>query len=127
MVRHISVWGLALLVALLFLMGQVAADERPGKHQHNDKAPQGKTAGEHGHTTEGHTHQHPSWETPPAEYANARSTRWGDAAAVAHGEPLFQTHCMVCHGTDGKGTGPMSRGSAACSGRPHAPLSPGAR
>ena len=110
MVRHISVWWLALMVSLLFLRGQVAADERPGKHKHDDKAPQGKTAGEHGHTTEGHTHQHPWWETPPAEYANARSTRWDDAAAIARGQQLFQTYCLMCHGADGKGTGPVAKG-----------------
>ena len=115
MVRHISVWWLALLVSLLFVGGQVAADERPGKHKHDDKAPQGKTAGEHGHTTEGHTHQHPWWETPPAEYANARSTRWDDAAAIARGQQLFQTYCLMCHGADGKGTGPVAKGL------PHAP------
>ena len=110
MVRHIFVWGLALMVSLLFLRGQVAADERPGTHKHNDKAPQRKTAGEHGHATEGHTHQHPWWDTPPAEYANARSTRWDDAAAITRGQQLYQTHCLMCHGADGKGTGPVARG-----------------
>jgi mono/diheme cytochrome c family protein len=108
--RKASVLGLAVLMALLLVRGQGLADKRPGKHTHGDKAPHGTTAGE-----QGHHHQHDTWETPPPEYASARSSRWDDPAAVVRGEPLFQTYCMVCHGTDGKGTGP------AAAGLPHAP------
>ena len=110
MVRHTSVWWLVLMVALLRVGTQVAADERPGKHQHDGMAPPGKTGGDHRHTTEGPTHQHPWWETPPAEYAKARSTRWDDAAAIARGQQLYQTYCLMCHGADGKGTGPVAKG-----------------
>jgi len=110
MVHHTSGWWLALMASLLLMCTQVAADERPGKHKHNDKAAHEKTAGDHGHTTEGHTHQHPWWEAPPAEYANARSTRWDDAAAIARGQQLFQAYCLTCHGADGKGTGPIAKG-----------------
>lgn len=114
MVIKTSVLWLALLAPLLLAGTQVAADERPGKHKHDDKAPHGKTAKDQGHTVDG-PHQHPWWETPPAEYANARSTRWDDAAAIARGQQLFQTYCMLCHGTDGKGTG------IAAKGLPHPP------
>ena len=110
MLRHISVRWLAVLVSLFLVGLQVAADERPGQHRHDDKAPHGKTAGDHKPTTEGHTHQHPWWDTPPGAYANARSTRWDDAAAVARGQQLYQTYCLMCHGADGKGTGPIARG-----------------
>jgi mono/diheme cytochrome c family protein len=106
---HISVWWLTLMVSLLLVGYQVAADERPGKRKHDDKAPHGKPAEGHEHTMDG-PHQHPWWETPPAEYANARSTRWDDAAAIARGELLFQTYCLMCHGADGKGTGPVAKG-----------------
>jgi Cu/Ag efflux protein CusF len=41
-----------------------------------------------------------------------RSIRWDDPAATARGEKLFQTQCVVCHGTDGKGTGPGAKGLA---------------
>ena len=61
-------------------------------------------------THDGRTAPTPWWETPPAEYANARSTRWSDAAAIARGEQLFQTYCLMCHGADGKGTGPVAKG-----------------
>jgi mono/diheme cytochrome c family protein len=108
MATHSSVvW---LMLTMLALLGgfQVAADQRPGKHEHNDKAPHGKKTDAHEHTGDG-SHQHPWWETPPVEYASARSNRWGDAAAVARGEQLFQTYCLMCHGTDGKGTGPMAK------------------
>jgi mono/diheme cytochrome c family protein len=108
-IKTAVLWFL-LLVPLLLLGGQVLADKRPGKHTHAPKAPHGTTAGDHGHH-----HRHDMWETPPTEYATARSTRWNDPAAIARGEPLFQTYCMVCHGTDGKGTGP------AATGLPHAP------
>jgi mono/diheme cytochrome c family protein len=106
--QNASVPGLFLLTALVIVTGQVLADTRPGKHTHEEKAPQGQAM-------EGHTHQHDSWEPPPPEYAGARSTRWNDPAAARRGEPLFQTHCMVCHGTDGRGTGP------GAVGLPHAP------
>src|SRR5215510_6312556 len=109
MLRHISIQWLAVMVSLLFVGLQVAADERPGKHKHDDKAPHGKPAEGHWHTTDG-PHQHPWWETSPAEYANARSTRWGDAAAIARGQQLYQTYCLMCHGADGKGTGPVAKG-----------------
>jgi mono/diheme cytochrome c family protein len=95
--------------SLLLLWTQVAADERPGKHKHGDKAAHEKTVKDHRHTAEGHTHQHPWWETPPAEYANARSTLWDDAAAIARGQQLYQTYCLTCHGADGKGTGPIAK------------------
>ena len=104
-----AVFWLALLVSLLLVLGQMLADQRPGKHTHDGKAPHGKTTEDQGHTMDG-PHQHPWWETPPAEYANARSTRWSDAAAIARGEQLFQTYCLMCHGADGKGTGPVAKG-----------------
>jgi mono/diheme cytochrome c family protein len=109
MVTKTSVLWLALILSLSLVGGQIVADERPGKHTHDDKAPHGTTAKDQGHTMDG-PHQHPWWETPPAEYANARSTRWNDAAAMARGEPLFQTYCLMCHGADGKGTGPVAKG-----------------
>ena len=113
-IKPFALW-LATLATLLLVGAQGFADKRPGKHTHDDKAPQGTTAGDHGQTTQGHHHQHDTWEPPPAEYASARSTRWDDAAAIARGEPLFQTYCVVCHGTDGRGTGP------AAAGLPHSP------
>jgi mono/diheme cytochrome c family protein len=111
--RKASVLGLLLFV--LLAGGQVFADKRAGKHTHDHKAPHGTTAGDHGHTMDGHHHRHETWETPPAAYASARSPSWDDPRAVARGQKLFQTYCMVCHGTDGKGTGP------AAAGLPHAP------
>jgi mono/diheme cytochrome c family protein len=107
MLSHISVRWLALMVSLLLVGAQVAADERPGKH--NDKAPHGKPVEGHGPQMDG-PHQHPWWETPPADYANARSARWDDAAAIARGQQLYQTYCLMCHGADGKGTGPVAKG-----------------
>ena len=111
MMHKTSVLGFALLLSLFLVGTQLVADQRPGKHKHDDNAPSGAKTEEHGQTMPGH-HQHDKWETPPAEYANARSTRWDNAAAIARGEQLFQTYCTMCHGTDGKGTGPLARGLA---------------
>jgi mono/diheme cytochrome c family protein len=111
--RKVSVLGLLLFV--LLAGGQAFADKRPGKHTHGHKGPHGTTAGDHGHTMDGHHHRHDTWETPPAEYASARSHSWDDPGAIARGQKLFQTYCMVCHGTDGKGTGP------AAAALPHPP------
>jgi len=113
MVRNTSVWWLALMVSLLPVGLHIAADERPGKHTH--KAPQGNPTRDQGHMMHSQHHQHDKWETPPAAYAKARSTRWDDAAAITRGQQLFQMYCMVCHGTDGRGTGP------AAVGLPHSP------
>ena len=109
MMRHTTILWLALMVPLLVIGVPVTADQRPGKHTHDDKVSHGKAAGEQGSPADG-THQHPWWEPPPAEYASARSTRWDDAAAIARGQRLYQTYCMACHGTDGKGTGPSAKG-----------------
>jgi len=108
MFNKTAVLWLALCAPLLLVGAEVRADKRPGQHSHNEQAPHRKTAGEPGHTTDG-AHQHPWWDPPPAEYAQARSTRWGDATAIARGHQLFQTYCLMCHGSDGKGTGPMAR------------------
>jgi mono/diheme cytochrome c family protein len=109
MVHNTTVLWLALLLSLLLVQAPISADQGHGKHAHDDKAPHGKATEDHEHTKD-RPHQHPWWETPPAAYANARSTRWDDAAASARGQQLFQTYCMLCHGTDGKGTGPAAKG-----------------
>jgi mono/diheme cytochrome c family protein len=115
MVLKTSRLWLALLMTLLLIGTQGSADQRHGKHKHGHKAQHGKPAQGHGHASEDHghttdgTHQHPWWDPPPAEYANARSTRWDDATAIARGQQLYQTYCLMCHGADGKGTGPVAK------------------
>jgi mono/diheme cytochrome c family protein len=106
--QHAARLGLLLLTALVLGRGAALADTRPGKHTHEKSAPAGQT-------TEGHTHKHDAWEPPPPDYASARSSRWDDQAAARRGEQLFQTHCTVCHGADGRGQGP------GAVGLPHAP------
>jgi mono/diheme cytochrome c family protein len=91
-----------------------AAEQKHGQHDHH-----GHHRGHHhdpkhegGH---GHMHRHDTWEPPPAAYANRRSDRWTDAAAIVRGQKLFETNCAVCHGADGRGMGPAAKTL------PHAP------
>lgn len=81
----------------------------------------GAWAGEDDHHTDdshggaaGH-HHHDSWVTPPQEYRNRTSDRWGSAEAVKRGDLLYQANCTACHGADGQGTGPLA------ASLPHAP------
>ena len=41
----------------------------------------------------------------PGRICERQRTRWDDAAAIARGEQLYQTYCLMCHGADGKGKG----------------------
>ena len=129
MVRHISVWGLALLVALLFLRGQVAADERPGKHTHDEKAPQGQTM--EGHTTPTRprgSHPPPRMRTPGARAGairrrfaegsrSSRPTAWSATAPTARGRAQEPWACRMPRPTSRTTfTGPLATGMRISSG-----------
>ena len=90
MLSHISDRWLALMVSLLLVGTQVTADERPGKHKHDDKALPGKPVEGHGHTMDG-PHQHPWWETPrrnmPTPAVPAGATRRLSPAASSSTRP----------------------------------------
>ena len=70
---------------------QVAADERPGKHKHDDKAPHGKTAEGHGHTTDGTPTNTPGGKHPlrnmPTPAAPAGAMRRRSPAASSSTRP----------------------------------------
>ncbi len=55
-----------------------------------------------------HRHQHTRWLAPPPAYADYRSDRWADVRSIARGEKIYNSHCTVCHGDDGQGTGPAA-------------------
>ncbi len=82
--------------------------EEHGRHREEPEHPE---KGADGTMQPGH-HRHRSWVAPPAAYANKRSTHWADLAAIARGKKIYQQYCQVCHGADGKGTGPAAKGLA---------------
>jgi mono/diheme cytochrome c family protein len=90
MYRYIVGRSLALLLFLAASGVLFAAGEHQRHSQHE----------EHGHHE---THKHHDWPAPPAAYADKISHRWGDAGAIARGKALYDTHCTVCHGADGRG------------------------
>ena len=47
------------------------------------------------------------WPVPDA-YKTKPNPLKGDAASVATGKTLYNTHCKSCHGTKGKGDGPKA-------------------
>ncbi len=47
------------------------------------------------------------WKVPDA-YKNKVNPLKDDAASVATGKTLYNTHCKSCHGTKGKGDGPKA-------------------
>jgi mono/diheme cytochrome c family protein len=63
--------------------------------------------GANDHTHEG-AHQHDSWEPPPAEYSKLQYDNWDSETSAAKGARIYQQKCLVCHGQDGKGTGPVA-------------------
>ena len=48
------------------------------------------------------------WVSPPANYAGKRGTQWLEPKTIAHGEILYQKHCVTCHGQDGNGSGKLA-------------------
>lgn len=86
-----AVVGLSLVVLLAIILPGTAS--AAGEHDHH-----------HEHQSHQDTHKHQSWPTPPRNYAGKISHWWGDDGAIAQGKTLYDTHCTVCHGADGRGT-----------------------
>ncbi len=47
------------------------------------------------------------WKVPDADKNKVNPIK-GDAASLATGKTLYNTHCKSCHGTKGKGDGPKA-------------------
>ena len=47
------------------------------------------------------------WKVPDAD-KNKVNPQKADAASLANGKSLYNTHCKSCHGTKGKGDGPKA-------------------
>jgi len=57
------------------------------------------------HSKKSHGHAH--WSAPP-EAAKRANPIPRDQESIARGKELFQTHCAVCHGPEGRGDGPAA-------------------
>ncbi|ROR29476.1 c-type cytochrome [Inmirania thermothiophila] len=53
-------------------------------------------------------HRHDRWLEPPPPYRGRRSDRWAEPDAIARGARIYKARCEVCHGRDGRGTGPLA-------------------
>lgn len=104
----------ALLTTLTAILGAVIwvahADQGldRGDSGHNQTSANQGTHADHDHSGDSAHHQHDSWVDPPKAYAGKVGDVWADADAIARGEEIYQEQCMVCHGADGQGTGPMA-------------------
>lgn len=63
--------------------------------------------GKNDHTHE-ETHKHDSWESPPEGYANLHYDSWDSEEFAEKGARIYQEKCVMCHGKDGKGNGPVA-------------------
>ncbi|MFZ2633745.1 MAG: cytochrome c [Desulfosalsimonadaceae bacterium] len=99
-----------LFLSFFLIEVRVVANEIPGKPAHEHKTPTETTTGAHGDSKEPISHPHDKWVSPPPEYADARSARWDDVAAINRGKEIFENYCLSCHGADGLGTGPDAKG-----------------
>jgi mono/diheme cytochrome c family protein len=91
--RCVVALSLAVLMSVI-VSGMLLAAGEHEQHQHSQPV-------EHGRHD---THKHQEWPAAPAHFAGKISHRWGDPGAIERGKPLYDTHCTVCHGADGRGT-----------------------
>ena len=115
----------ALVVSLLMVSASLAwGGSRHGGH--NQQQTETDVHHEHGEILENHGdskpshsaeamkhhdmggHAHNQWVSPPGNYAGKRGTHWFEPKTIAHGEKLYQEHCIACHGQDGQGTGELA-------------------
>jgi len=97
-------WAVLLSSSVTFI---VMAD---GEHEqgNDNKAANSIQATQHGSMEGGATHAHKEWTDPPAEYADKRNDDWADLDSIARGKVLYERNCAMCHGLNGRGTGPMA-------------------
>lgn len=72
----------------------------------------GTHSGGHGHHEEHGSHKHDSWVQPPSPYSGKSWANWENKALAQTGKRLYQQQCASCHGTSGKGDGPVAGGLA---------------
>jgi len=77
-------------------------------HAFTQTADSTHTAADGAHAAVEDTHAHSEWVEPPAEYTGVKYDGWNDPDAEHIGAEIFQAQCAVCHGDDGRGTGPLA-------------------
>ncbi len=88
----------ALALAMLALPAAVTAHGKDASDA-GDQAPAAVMPG---------THKHGRWPAPPPEYADKIGSSWRNEDAAKRGAKIFARQCAMCHGADGRGTGPVA-------------------
>lgn len=54
-------------------------------------------------------HAHASWVEPPEAYAQMNFDQWDSFDQANEGMAIYRDQCLMCHGVDGRGTGPLAK------------------
>lgn len=100
--KKLFLLALVAIVALLVLSAcgggatEAPADEHTDNDEHASETAAMPMENEHEHAM------------APDEFASLTNPFAGDAAAADAGKAIFETNCVVCHGTEGHGDGPSA-------------------